>query len=165
MSAMADRTEVGLPDGVAGLLDGRDLAARVGFTMQLLTVDEDGWARVALLSVGEVVALDAARLRLALWPGSHTTENLTRSGHGLLAFVHGGSSHTVRMEARRTADLAGVNVRATFDADVTEVRSDEVPYARLTGGITFDLPDPGAVVARWQATVDALRANGTGRAG
>jgi hypothetical protein len=162
MSAMADRIEVGLPDGVAALLDGRDLAARVGFTMQLLTVDEGGWPRVALLSVGEVVALDAAHLRLALWPGSHTTDNLTRTGRGLLAFVHGGSSHTVLIEARRTADLAGPNVRATFDADVVEVRSDEVPYARLTGGITFDLPDPDSVVARWRATVGALRATGAG---
>jgi hypothetical protein len=160
MSAMADRTEVGLPDGVAGLLDGRDLVARVGFTMQLLTVDVGGWPRVALLSVGEVVALDAAHLRLALWPGSNTTDNLTRTGRGLLAFVHGGSSHTVRMEARRTGDIAEPNLRATFDADVVEVRSDDVPYARLTGGITFDLPDPGPTVARWQATVDALRATG-----
>jgi hypothetical protein len=165
MSEMSDRTEVGLPDGVADLLDGRDLRAHVGFTMQLVTVDEAGWPRVALLSVGEVVALDEAHLRLALWPGSHTTDNLARTGHGLLAFVHGGSSHTVRIETGRTTDLGGPHVRATFDAIVVEVRTDEVPYATLTGGITFDLPDPKPVIERWRATVDSLRTNGAGRAG
>jgi hypothetical protein len=142
---------------VVGLLDGSDLGARVGLTLQLLTVDEAGWPRVALLSAGEVLTLDESSLRLALWPGSRTTANLTRTGHGTLVFVHAGASHSVAIEARRAGDLAEPSIRAVFDGRVVDAQRDEVPYAVLRSGITFDLPDPASVLPRWRATIDALR--------
>jgi hypothetical protein len=156
MSAAGDHTGTVLPVGVVTLLDGHDLADHVGVTIQLLTVDAEGWPRVALLSVGEVVVLDGSHLRLALWPNSRTTANLRRSGIGVLALVHAGASHSVRIEAEAASGLAQPTDRAVFDARVLEVRSDEVPYAVLTGGIAFDLPDPASVLERWRRTVDAL---------
>jgi hypothetical protein len=143
---------------VLALLDGTDLQARAGLTLELITVDADGWPRVALLSVGEVLATGEGSLRLALWPGSRTTANLERSARALLAFVLDGTAHRVRLEARRCADLlVGGDARAIFDAPVVSVARDEVPYARLGTGITHELVDPQQTLARWRATVAALR--------
>jgi len=143
---------------VVELLNGDDLDARVGLTLELITVDDDGWPRVALLSAGEVLALDPSTVRLALWPASRTTANLERTGQGLVAFVHAGAAQRVGLRARRLADLPGAPARAAFEARVASARRDEVGYARLLGGITFDLPDGAEVVGRWRATVAALRA-------
>ena len=143
---------------VVTLLDGTDLEARAGLTLELITVDADGWPRVALLSVGEVLATGQRSMRFALWPGSRTTANLERSARALLAFVHDGAAHRARLEARRGADvLVAGDTRAIFDAPVVSVARDEVPYARLRTGITHELVDPVQVLARWQATVAALR--------
>jgi hypothetical protein len=145
-----------LPGDVVALLDGNDLDARVGLTIELVTTGIDGWPGIALLSAGEVLALGDSAIRLALWPDSRTTANLSRSGRGLLAFVHDGSAYTVRVETERASDLPGP--LAAFDGRVAAVRRDEVGYARLASGITFDLPDAPAVVARWRGTIEALRA-------
>jgi hypothetical protein len=145
-----------LPAAVVALLDGDDLEARVGLTVELVTTGADGWPGVALLSAGEVLAMSDSQVRLALWPDSRTTANLTRTGRGVLAFVDGGAAFTVRLEASRRPDLPGP--LAAFDGRVAGVRRDEVGYARLTSGITFDLPDEPAVVARWSKTIESLRA-------
>ena len=137
-------------------LDGRDLEARIGWTIELLTVDADGWPRVALLSVGEVLAMDDRLLRLALWDGTHATANLTESGRGSLSFVLGAAAYTVRFRSCRVANLESP-LRAVFDATVLGVKRDTVGYATLTSGISFELPDPGSVVTRWRAVIDALR--------
>jgi hypothetical protein len=145
-----------LPAEVVALLDGSDLEDRVGLTVELITTGGDGWPRVALLSAGEVLATDDSRIRLALWPDSCTTANLTRTGRGVLALVHDGTAFTVRVETGRGPDLPGP--LAAFDGRVAGVRRDEVGYARLTGGITFELPEAAGVVARWRDTIAALRA-------
>jgi hypothetical protein len=146
-----------LPTDVVALLDGNDLDARVGFTIELLTVDAESWPGVALLSAGEALALDDSTVRLALWPGTRTTANLTRTGRGVLAFVHDGAAYTLRLETCRAADLVEPAPLAVFDGRVAAVRRDEVPYARLESGITFDLSDRPAVVTRWRSTIGELR--------
>ena len=146
-----------LPAEIVAGLDGSDLAASVGLTFELVTVGADGWPGVALLSAGEVLALDGSTVRLALWPASRTTENLTRSHRGVLAFVHAGGAYSVRLETCRAADLAPPAGLAVFEGRVAAVRRDEVAYAQLRCGITFDLPDRAAVVARWRTTVEELR--------
>jgi hypothetical protein len=148
-----------LPSEVAALLSGRDVRAGVGLTIQLLTVDESGWPRVALLSVGEVLAIDDRHLRLALWSTSHTTANLSRAGRGVLCLVHAGAFLTVLIHAARAVDLVEPAPRAVFDAEIDGVRTDEVPYAVITSGIAFELPDRDAVVSRWHETIEALVAN------
>ena len=143
---------------VVALLDGTDLEAAVGLALELITVDADGWPRVALLSVGEVVAVGDRALALALWPGSRTTANLERSGGALLALVAGGAAHRVALEARRATDvLVRGEPRAVFHATVLSAARDEVPYARLQSGITYELAEPTETLGRWRATVAALR--------
>ena len=114
---------------------------------------------MALLSAGEVLALDGSTIRLALWPGSRTTANLTRTGRAALTLVWVGSAYTLRLETCRAPDLSAPETRAVFDGQLASVRRDEVPYATLESGVTFALPDRAAVVSRWRATIDALRAH------
>jgi len=148
-----------LPDVLRLLLDGRDLSSKVGETFLLLTTDENGWPHMAMLSVGELLARDARTLEAALWLHSTATRNLDRDGRGLLAMVADGAGFYVRLTAQRVADLdLGQDGRlARFDLQIEDVQEDRVDYARLTAGITFELPDKQAVVARWQHTIEALR--------
>jgi hypothetical protein len=146
-----------LPASIRASLDGGRLEERVGLTILALTADEASWPSAALLSVGEMVAPTPSTVRLALWPGTQTTRNLTRSSRGTLAFFGEGVATYVRIAARRGPNLrAGGMDHAYFEATVEEVLRDEVTYARMTSGITFELPDPGAILPRWRATVDAL---------
>ena len=64
----------------------------------------------------------------------------------------------------RAVDLVDPAPRAVFEARIDEVRRDEVPYAVLTSGIVFDLPDRDVVLARWHETIEALAAHDPTRA-
>jgi hypothetical protein len=141
------------------LLDGSDLARWVGETILLLTSTPDGWPHVAMLSVGEVLLLDAQRLSLALWPGSTATANLTQSGRATLALVHNQAGYYVRVSSQRQDDLAVPETSgyASFSLQVVDVQEDVAPYATLTSGVTYELKDAASTVARWERTVAALR--------
>jgi hypothetical protein len=149
-----------LPESLRELLDGSDLAQREGLTFLLLSNDEEGWPQVAMLSVGEVVAVDAHRIRAGLWLHSGTSKNLTRSGRATLVLVANGNGYYVRLRAERGPDLdLGEEGRlAYFVLQVEDVQEDSTDYARLTSGVTFKLKDASEVVPRWRHTVDALRA-------
>jgi hypothetical protein len=157
MSRSAGRS---LPAAVRGLLDGTRLEQAAGLTVLLLTVDEPGWPRAAMLSAGEVLATGPRELRLALWPDSSSTANLARSRIATLALVHGGAGWYLRCRARRHGDLAlpGGRRLAGFALQVDEVLEDRVPYAELTGGIGFRLVDPERTLEAWREAVAAMRA-------
>jgi hypothetical protein len=147
-----------LPDPVRALLTGDQLEARIGLTLQLLTTDESGWPAMALLSAGEVLATGPSEVRLALWPASGATRNLGRDGRATLALAHGGDAYYVRLRAGPSMPLELEGTRlARFDAAVEDVLWDHVGYARISSGVTFELPDPAATLPRWQAVITALR--------
>ena len=148
-----------VPPALRERLDSDDLAASEGFTMLLVTVTGDGWPHLAMLSVGEVVASGDQSLRLALWPGSTATHNLTPSGQATLAAVVDGTSYSVRLAVARTGEvetpLAGQLAR--FEARVKAASADEAPYAVLESGVRFRLKDSDATLARWAELREALR--------
>ena len=148
-----------LPEAVGRLLDGSYLANREGLTFLLLTNDEDNWPQVAMLSVGEIVAMDARTLHIGLWLHSSTAKNLTHAGKATLVLVTDGAGYYIRVSARREDDVnLGAEGRlAYFVLNVDDVQEDSTEYASLTSGVVFKLKDPGMVVPRWQQTVDALR--------
>ncbi len=148
--------EVALPQAVTALLDGADPGRHVGFTAELVTADPDGWPRVALLSAGEIVATDSRRLRIALWPESHTSANVTRTGKATITFVLEGAAYSVRLQMCRGEDLGEPARLAFFEGRVVEVRRDVAQYAVLESGIRFRLVDENSVVDRWQMTTAAL---------
>ena len=149
-----------LPPKLRDLFAGTDLAARIGDTFLLLTVDEDGWPRMAMLSVGEVLAADDGQtLRTALWLHSSASRNLTRDRRGVLAVVADGAGYYLRLQARRGPDLdLGQDGRlAYFELPIEDILEDVVNYAELTSGMTFRLYQPEQVVPRWERTIAALR--------
>jgi len=149
-----------LPETLCQMLDGADLANREGLTFLLLTTDEADWPQVAMLSVGEIVAMDPGTLRAGLWLSSGTSKNLTRSGRATLVVIANGNGYYVRVRSQRGPDLdLGADGRlAYFVLRIEDVQEDSADYAQLTSGVTFKLKSPEQVVPRWQHTVDALRA-------
>ncbi|MHC9295415.1 hypothetical protein ACRCUN_23385 [Mycobacterium sp. LTG2003] len=148
--------EPGLPPPVAELVNGSDLARKLGQTLQLVAVDEAGWPRLSLLSVGEVLAGPDTDIRLALHIGSRTTAALTRSGRGLITAVVGATHYKIQLALTRT-NPDGAGPLAFFSGRVVKVDEDRVGYAELTSGITYRLKEADQVLARWTRQIDELR--------
>jgi hypothetical protein len=124
-----------------------------GFTVELISISADGWPHVALLSVGEVVALNGTQLRLALWPTSTTAANLRRTARATIATVAAATAYRLRLEVIARGTINGpAGPSAVFDARVVDVRQDVAPYAVLESGIRFRLINPEEVAARWAST-------------
>jgi hypothetical protein len=132
-----------------------------GFTVLVLGV-VDGWAHQAMVSVGELVALDERRLVLALWPASTMARALSETGRATFSAVVGATSYAVRADVHRRADvrtpLAGT--LACFEARVHSATAGEAPYATLRSGVRFTLNDPEETLARWREVRAALLAGG-----
>jgi hypothetical protein len=152
-----------LPATLLSLLDGSDLPARIGKAILIATVDAQGWAHPALLSYGEVVALDARRLRLATYGGSRTTGNLRRSARLTLCVIEAGVAYYVKtraLEQQASPQFPGL---ARFEATVEQVLEDQAredlePDARITRGIEFNDRRPASkLLADWAVVLKALR--------
>jgi hypothetical protein len=93
--------------------------------LQLLTVDEHGFPHVALLGAWEVVAWDAATLRLAIGSRSSTAANLRRTGQATVTLVDAHGAHYVKVRAREvTSEMRDAAWNARFDARVEHVLAD-----------------------------------------
>ena len=153
-----------LPGALLSLLDGHDLPARLGKAILISTVDAQGWAHPALLSYGEVVAVDARRLRLALYGSSGTSGNLRRSGRLTLCLIEEGIAYYVKAQAVEQQSVALPSGLARFEATVERVlvdqaREDLEPRARITSGIEFDAGKPSSEqLSTWTSILNALRA-------
>src|SRR5574341_1298494 len=132
-----------LPDVLHELLGGRDLAARIGQAILITTTDTQGWPHPALLSYGEVVAVDRRRLRLALYRTSGTSGNLRRDGKLTLCLIEPAMAYYLKTVAKEEQNpMDGFLELARFEARVEQVlvdqaREDLEPGAGVTGGITF----------------------------
>ena len=146
------------PVELRALFDGSALASKVGFTASLITVDAGGaHLRTSLLGIGELYAPDSRTLCLALWPQSRAARAIVQSGRAALTFVHGGAFYQVQLELAPLPadDAAGL---ACFTGSIESGDAQRVPYARLTGGITFELDGEGeAVLERWQQQIEYLK--------
>lgn len=146
-----------LPDNLTELLNGEALESKEGETFILLTLSDDGWPHVALLSVGEVFAASPREIRLALWPGTTTTGNLRRNGRATLLTVRQATAYSIELEAPALAgSSAAEGSLARFSARVRRVLADTVDYAHLTTGIRFVLKDR-VHVRSWEQTLQTLR--------
>lgn len=139
------------------LLDGTRLSERVGHTFILTTTTQDGWPHIALLSVGEVLAVDDREIRIALWLNTAATRNITENGKALLAIIGEHRCLYLRLSCRRGPDIpSGSGRLAFFAGEIERAVEDEVGYAMVTGGVTFETRDE-AVIDGWRRTVAALR--------
>lgn len=164
-SYVAPRTSAtpAVPDAVARYLDGTDLLAKTQ-AVRLSTVAEGGWPAASLLSAGDMLVVPPGRIRFLLFPESTTTANLVRDDRLTLALALDGGICELRLRTRRLPaplDEDGPHVPlAFFEAVVETTRVHVAPYAAVTGGITFALHDPEAVLPRWERQIAALRAAG-----
>jgi hypothetical protein len=153
-----------LPEFLCELLGGRDLLARLGQAIPIATIDAEGRPHPALLSYGEVVAVDPRRLRLAVARASRTSGNLRRNGKLTLSLFGPDTAYYIKAAARIEQDpMEGFGHLCRVEAAVESVladRAQEGPEsgAHVTGGITFDPGRPGEEVVRgWRAVLDGLR--------
>jgi hypothetical protein len=113
----------------------------------LVTVDEDGWPHVALLSWGELLPKGDTHVMLALWPASSTRRNLERTGRAVLDIAGEGGVLHVRLRVENCVPPVETPL-AVFSGFVTGARHDVVAYASITHGPRFDLLDE-RVHDRW----------------
>jgi len=150
-----------LPPAVVALLaNDDDIEWRIGLTVLVLTTGVDAWPHLAMVSLGEVVAVGPRTLRLALWPTSTAARNLWREQRATLALVHDAAAYYLRCTSRRGPDLEmpdGGRL-ACFGLQIEDVSENQAPYATLTGGVTFRLNDVDGTLPRWLGTRAALRA-------
>jgi hypothetical protein len=146
-----------IPAGVLNYLNGEDLLSKKQ-AIRLTTIDSDGWPKAALLTAGDVLALPNGRFRFAIFAGSGTAANLERDGRLTLGLSLDGGMCSLRMRARKCRQGLPELSLAFFEAEVERVRMHVAPYAAVTGGITFTLHEPSAVLKRWEREIAALRA-------
>ncbi|MBO4221287.1 hypothetical protein [Bradyrhizobium neotropicale] len=153
----APATSSKIPDRVVRYLDGTELETKTQ-ALRLSTVGSDGWPHAALLSAGDMVIMPSGRLRFAVFPQSTMTSNLEREGRLTIALSLDGGICEMKLRCRRLAHSSDDVPLALFEAEVESVRQHVAPYADVTGGVTFALHDPQAVLSRWQRQIAALRA-------
>ncbi|WP_462409743.1 pyridoxamine 5'-phosphate oxidase family protein [Neobacillus sp. Marseille-QA0830] len=144
-----------LPVKIVNLLNGMDLEQKQNDAMLLITVSEEGWPHAAMISVGEIAAINEQLLRLSLWKGTRTAENLLRTGKATLVVILEGKAYYLKMmfsklESHDTS-------REKYAAAVMSVKEDIAKYAVITTGIKFKLKEPEEVIRRWDKTIKELK--------
>lgn len=119
-------------------------SAPIDLAIVLTTIDPYGWAHPALVSYAEVLALDAARLRLGLHRGSRSARHLQESGRATLVFADDEVCLYVKAEALALPPVAVAPDLARFELVVRDVLVDRAEGdeagARLTSGIGIAWP-------------------------
>ena len=153
-TALGDR----MPDPVMAAFDGERLEEKVGLGYLLVTCDPDGSPRPCMLSCGELLAPDDRRLRVALWSGTHTSENLSRGSACLFCYVEEGIVLYMRGSPRHLGALERHQVEC-FDIDISSVESDDHPGMPAAGTFRFTVTGQSvqSVVTEWQERLAALR--------
>jgi len=143
-----------LPDELVDFLDGENLDRKTSQALRLSTVDETGWPHAAMLSAGDITALDHCRIGIILYAESATSKNLARDGRLTLTFPRGRGLFEARLRAiEKKAD----EQYRYFIATVEDVREHFAHYADVLSGVTFRLHDPAGVIKRWKSQIASLR--------
>ncbi|GGE50364.1 hypothetical protein GCM10011391_31370 [Pullulanibacillus camelliae] len=146
-----------LPRELYGLFNGQDLHSKQHEAMMLLSVSKAGYPHTAMVSVGEVVAISDDTLRLALWPNSLTTGNITRTGKAMLVVFYNGKACYLTLDLQPLPELTDPKYPLKrFIAHLTELRVDTAKYADITSGVQIQLKNSEEVLIRWQETLEEL---------
>ncbi|MFD1556980.1 pyridoxamine 5'-phosphate oxidase family protein [Paraburkholderia silviterrae] len=146
-----------LPPALVSALDGEHLEAHADEAMRLSTVSADGWPHGAQLSVGEVLAVDAQNLLVAMWPRSHTAQNMLRDARLTLTLVHDGAVLEIRARASLVAEHQTALDLSVFRLRIERVDVHRAKYAEVLSGVTFRLHEREKVLARWREQIAMLR--------
>jgi hypothetical protein len=143
-----------MPDEILDFLNGKDLDRKLSQAVRISTVSEEGWPHAAMLSAGEMLALDKSEVAMLVYEDSNTSRNLARDGRLTLTLPldHGLSEMRLRATAKKQEGR-----HRYFTAAVVDVRQHRSHYADVVSGVTFRLHDPTAVIARWSRQIEMLR--------
>jgi hypothetical protein len=136
---------------------GEDLLAKTQAN-QLSTVDADGWSRVSLLSVGEIVFRPGEGFRFCVYRQSTTAANLARDGRATISLALDGGLWEMRLRTTACEPNIADPSHAFFKATIDGAHVHTAPYAKVTSGITFSMHEPSTVLARWKKQLTTLRA-------
>lgn len=155
---MARRVGDRLPPEVVAAFDGTALERMIGAAFLLITVDGDASPRPCMVSAGEVLSVGDRALRVALWPGTRTANNLDRGDTAVFGYVAAGLVLYVRARPLPLTVTSESPLRC-FELVVDSVESDVHEGMPVTAGITFAVEemDTDAVVSSWVRQLDVLR--------
>lgn len=152
-----------LTEDLCRRLSGEDLEASADKVVLLLTVDPQGWPHPAMLSYGEMVAMDARNVRLATYASSRTTANMRENGKLTLVIVDVRTAYYVKGTVEALAPgMRCAPFNAKLNLRVEQVLADDADAqveagAYVAGGIAFVDPNRGRALERARAVLAELR--------
>lgn len=102
----------------------------------LVSHDDDGMPRVAVVSTKEITVRDPSHLQLRLHASSNAAANLLRNGSGALWCVLDAAAYCIRAHAAASRDATGDD-SALFDLTIVSVLRDFQPDAPLVHGPVY----------------------------
>lgn len=145
-----------LPARLQETFNGEDLERKSAHAYLLVTSDPDGVPRPCMLSVGEILVVDDQTIRLALWSGSHTDDNLGRGSDALLCFWAPETVLYVKGSSR-SLGRSGEHDVECFEIRVQSVESDAHPAMPVTDTISIKVEDPRRAIVEWAKKHETLR--------
>ena len=145
---MARLVSDSLPDDALALLRPGNLAEKRNRVVQIITVDEEGWANAGMLSYADVIAKDGGNLHLATWGDGECATDLRRNGRITLLVIDDDMAYYVKGRASEIQvpgdpltdanDTGGHSALAYFHIAVQGVFEDRIPTAKVLGGVIFE---------------------------
>ena len=89
-----------LPDDALALLRPGNLEEKQNRVVQMITVDEEGWANAGMLSYADVIAKNGSNLDLATWGDGECAADLRRNGRITLLVIDEDMAYYVKGRAR-----------------------------------------------------------------
>ncbi len=114
-----------MPREVEIAFSGLAFRRRRRLVIPLITMDPDGFPRVALLTMGEVRAVSPVRLAVAVMAGSRTAFNLVRRGTATVLYLYRRTTASIQARAGRGRVCDSDPRRRLFPLDVASVRLDQ----------------------------------------
>jgi hypothetical protein len=103
----------------------------------LISVDEDGFPRVAIISASEITSPDETTLRVKVHASSHTSKNLSARGRAVLWSVLDAAAYSVRAAVNAPETTTQDAEWRSFELHVLEVLRDFQPDVPLLSGPTY----------------------------
>lgn len=127
-----------MPKELVDILSGGAFRKRRRIVLPFLTTDPGGYPRTALLTPGELRAVSASSLAVAVHAGSRTAANLIRRGEAAVLYLARGCAASIQAKAGRGRTSENDPDRQIFPLTVVRVRLDhprpeEGQVALLTG--------------------------------
>jgi len=145
-----------LPPPLIEFFNGKNVSDKQHEAILLLSVDEEQWPHVAMISVGEIVAINESELRLSLWPNTVTSTNLNRTGQATIVVFLEAVAYYVKLSVQEQSISDARHERQGFVATVASIRADVAKYADIISGVRIQLKEPEPVIQRWTETIEDM---------